>query len=159
MTTGSPTTSETILEAARHVLATQGLAAFTVRKVASRAQVDPALLYHYFGSKDDVVLAATSLNPKLAKRLSTLKRYDAPTACTKMSRIFKDSDHAQWLRAMLVVQADPSYSPRTTTLERMLDLVTAQPQDQGLLAGWLFGEFLFKRSSSPSTGKTRTHRS
>jgi len=148
MTTSSPTTSDVILEAARHVLATQGLAAFTVRKVASRAQVDPALLYHYFGSKEDVVLAATSLNPQLAKRLSSLKRYDARTARTKMTRIFKDSDLSQWLKAMLVVQADPSYSPRTTTLARMLDLVASQPADQGAIAGWLFEEYLFRRGSS-----------
>ncbi|HSV38236.1 MAG TPA: TetR family transcriptional regulator [Nocardioidaceae bacterium] len=56
-----PGTTETrgaILEAARESFAAKGFRSTTIRAVASDAGVDPALVHHYFGSKDDLFLAA-----------------------------------------------------------------------------------------------------
>lgn len=48
-----------ILTAARQEFATNGWAGTTIRAVARTADVDPALVYHYFGSKERLLDAAT----------------------------------------------------------------------------------------------------
>ncbi|HVQ97388.1 MAG TPA: TetR family transcriptional regulator [Mycobacterium sp.] len=49
-----------ILAAARHEFAEHGWAGTTIRAVARAADVDPALVYHYFGSKEGLLDAATN---------------------------------------------------------------------------------------------------
>ena len=49
-----------ILAAARQAFAETGLAGTTIRAVARDADVDPALVYHYFGSKEGLLDAATA---------------------------------------------------------------------------------------------------
>jgi AcrR family transcriptional regulator len=58
---GAPDTRAAILEAARSAFADRGLAGTTIRSVASAAGVDAALVHHYFGTKDDLFLAAMEL--------------------------------------------------------------------------------------------------
>ncbi|SCL15913.1 transcriptional regulator, TetR family [Micromonospora nigra] len=55
---GNPDTREAILTAARAAFADRGFDATTIRSVAASAGVDPALVHHYFGSKDKLFLAA-----------------------------------------------------------------------------------------------------
>lgn len=55
---GSPDTRAAILAAARTAFAARGFAATSVRAVAASAGVDAALVHHYFGSKDDLFVAA-----------------------------------------------------------------------------------------------------
>src|SRR3984885_14721486 len=49
-----------IVAAARDEFAEQGWAGTTIRAVARTADVDPALVYHYFGSKEGLLDAATN---------------------------------------------------------------------------------------------------
>jgi AcrR family transcriptional regulator len=49
-----------IVEAARDEFAEHGWAGTTIRAVARAADVDPALVYHYFGSKEGLLDAATN---------------------------------------------------------------------------------------------------
>lgn len=58
---GSPDTRAMILDAARALFASGGLSGTSVRAVAARAGVDPALVHHYFGTKDDLFMAALAL--------------------------------------------------------------------------------------------------
>jgi AcrR family transcriptional regulator len=58
---GGPDTRGQILAAARKSFADKGFAATTIRAVAGEAGVDPALVHHYFGSKDDLFLAALEI--------------------------------------------------------------------------------------------------
>ncbi len=58
---GSPDTRSTILAAARARFASAGFGGTTMRAVAADAEVDAALVHHYFGSKDDLFLAALEL--------------------------------------------------------------------------------------------------
>ncbi|TFV56058.1 TetR/AcrR family transcriptional regulator [Mycobacterium sp. PS03-16] len=51
--------SARILTAAREQFAAHGFAGTTLRAVARAADVDPALVYHYFGSKEGLLDAAT----------------------------------------------------------------------------------------------------
>lgn len=58
---GTPDTRTAILGAARASFAERGFAGTTIRAVASSAGVDAALVHHYFGTKDDLFLAAMEL--------------------------------------------------------------------------------------------------
>jgi AcrR family transcriptional regulator len=58
---GSPDTRAAILDAARSMFASGGFSATSVRAVAAKAGVDPALVHHYFGTKDDLFVAALQL--------------------------------------------------------------------------------------------------
>ena len=58
---GGPDTRGQILEAARESFAERGFTGTTIRAVAAAAEVDPALVHHYFGSKDDLFLAALAI--------------------------------------------------------------------------------------------------
>lgn len=55
---GNPDTRQAILGAARAAFAERGFDAASIRAIAAAAQVDPALVHHYFGSKDQLFLAA-----------------------------------------------------------------------------------------------------
>jgi AcrR family transcriptional regulator len=54
---GSPDTREAILAAAREAFAQRGFDGASVRGIATSAGVDPALVYHYFATKEDLFLA------------------------------------------------------------------------------------------------------
>jgi AcrR family transcriptional regulator len=55
---GNPDTREAILAAARGVFAEKGFDQASIRAIAGGAGVDPALVHHYFGTKDKLFLAA-----------------------------------------------------------------------------------------------------
>ena len=55
---GPSRTRQAILEVAREEFARRGLDATTVRQIAGRAGVDPAMIAHHFGSKQQLFLAA-----------------------------------------------------------------------------------------------------
>src|SRR5262245_41374190 len=55
---GSPPNREAILVAARHEFGERGYDGATIRGIAAAAGVDPALIHHYFGTKDELLLAA-----------------------------------------------------------------------------------------------------
>lgn len=52
---------EAILHAARGLFAQAGYDRTTMRAVAARARVDPALIHHYFGSKEGLLAATLEL--------------------------------------------------------------------------------------------------
>jgi AcrR family transcriptional regulator len=54
---GSPDTREAILRAARETFADKGFDAASIRAIAAAAGCDPALVHHYFGSKEQLFLA------------------------------------------------------------------------------------------------------
>lgn len=58
---GAPDTRAAILAAARGRFAEHGFARTSIRAVATDAGVDAALVHHYFGSKDDLFVAALQL--------------------------------------------------------------------------------------------------
>lgn len=58
---GKPDTRAAILEAARADFAAKGFDKTTIRGVARQADVDPALVHHYFGDKVRLLMAALQL--------------------------------------------------------------------------------------------------
>lgn len=58
---GAPDTKGEILAAARTEFGERGYDGATMRGIASRAGVDPALVHHYFGNKEKLFLAAMEI--------------------------------------------------------------------------------------------------
>lgn len=58
---GNESTRDALITAARHEFSTGGYAAATVRAIAARAGVDPAMIHHHFGSKRGLFAAAVEL--------------------------------------------------------------------------------------------------
>jgi AcrR family transcriptional regulator len=54
---GNPDTRESILAAARETFAERGFEAASIRGIATSAGVDPALVHHYFGTKEQLFKA------------------------------------------------------------------------------------------------------
>lgn len=114
---GAPDTRSAILAAARERFAASGYAATTIRAVAAAAGVDAALVHHYFGSKDDLFLAALQLP------------FDPRT--TLLPAVEGDLDGAgeRLLRVFLGVWDDEANQPSLLALVRGL----AEPGGQRLL--------------------------
>jgi AcrR family transcriptional regulator len=55
---GNQDTRQSILEAARGVFAERGFDKASIRAIATEAKVDPALVHHYFGTKEKLFLAS-----------------------------------------------------------------------------------------------------
>ncbi|GIE96931.1 TetR/AcrR family transcriptional regulator [Paractinoplanes rishiriensis] len=62
---GNQDTKTSILEAARRTFADKGYDQASIRAIAGEAGVDPALVHHYFGTKEKLFLAAMNapMNP------------------------------------------------------------------------------------------------
>ena len=61
----SQRTRAAILQAAQELFATQGYERTTVRDVAARAAIDPAMVMRYFGSKEGLFASATAFDLQL----------------------------------------------------------------------------------------------
>jgi AcrR family transcriptional regulator len=62
---GNQDTRASILDAARQVFAERGFDKASIRAIAAEAKVDPALIHHYFGTKDKLFLECMNspINP------------------------------------------------------------------------------------------------
>jgi AcrR family transcriptional regulator len=69
---GPTQTKDAILAAARAQFADHGYTGTTVRSVAAAAAVNPALIHHYFGSKDQLFLAALNMPINPAEAITQL---------------------------------------------------------------------------------------
>ena len=85
---GSPDTRSAILAAARSSFAQHGFAGTTIRAVASAAGVDAALVHHYFGTKDDLFMAALQLPVDPRELLAPLLAAGAQDAAAGLLRTF-----------------------------------------------------------------------
>jgi AcrR family transcriptional regulator len=98
-----------IVAAARDEFAEHGWAGTTIRAVARTADVDPALVYHYFGSKEGLLDAAT--NPPQKWLESVAKVWTIPldqlgvALITLLLEAWADDDVGPTLRAILQTAA------------------------------------------------------
>lgn len=98
-----------IVAAARDEFAEHGWAGTTIRAVARAADVDPALVYHYFGSKEGLLDAAT--NPPLKWMESVAKVWTTPidrlgaALITLLLAAWADDEVGPTLRAILQTAA------------------------------------------------------
>lgn len=77
-----------ILTAAREEFAARGYSATSVRAIARHAEVDPALVHHYFGGKEKVFVAAMELPFDPADRLPAVLDGDLDGLGERLTRMF-----------------------------------------------------------------------
>jgi AcrR family transcriptional regulator len=85
---GSPDTRAEILAAAREIFAESGYDRATIRQIAARAGVDPALVHHYFGTKDQLFSQSISLPFSPADAIGTMLDDGLDDAGRKIVRLF-----------------------------------------------------------------------
>ena len=81
-------TREAILDAARRAFAEHGYQRATIRGVAELAGVDPALVHHYFGTKQGLFVAAVQLPVNPVEQLSALLADDPELVGQRMIGVF-----------------------------------------------------------------------
>jgi AcrR family transcriptional regulator len=85
---GASTTREAILSAARNAFAEVGYERATIRLIARRAGVDPALVMQFFGSKDGLYAAAIGLPFNAAQVVASLLHGPKKTLGERIVRQF-----------------------------------------------------------------------
>ncbi|MER5465155.1 TetR family transcriptional regulator [Streptomyces sp. NPDC002668] len=83
-----PGARERILEAARTEFAERGYDKTTVRGIARAAGVDPALVHHYFGTKDEVFAAAIEVSFEPALVIPAILGQGADGIGERLARYF-----------------------------------------------------------------------
>jgi len=85
---GGPDTRGQILDSARASFAEKGFGRTTIRSVAAQAGVDPSLVHHYFGSKDDLFVAALEIRIDPRDIIPTAFEGGADGAAERLLEIF-----------------------------------------------------------------------
>jgi AcrR family transcriptional regulator len=85
---GAPDTRAEILASARELFAARGFGSTSVRAVAADAGVDPALVHHYFGTKDDLFVAALQIPVDPRELLAPVIEQGEDGAAERLLRIF-----------------------------------------------------------------------
>jgi AcrR family transcriptional regulator len=85
---GSPDTREAILAAARAAFADRGFDGASIRSIASAAGVDPALVHHYFGPKEQLFLATVGAPVNPGDLIPTILEGDRAEIGERLVRMF-----------------------------------------------------------------------
>jgi AcrR family transcriptional regulator len=144
--------SARILAAAREAFAETGWAGTTIRAVARAADVDPALVYHYFGSKEGLLDAATAPPQKWLENVAKTWATPVGELGTGLLRLmlatWADDEVGPVLRAVLQTAAhEPSTREKLRTIvERSLMGVSQLGADEhdrlvrsGLISSQIMG--------------------
>lgn len=115
---GRVDTRAEILAAARASFAEKGFSGTTIRGVASAAGVDPALVHHYFGTKDDLFVAALQLPVDPRAVLAPVIALGADGAAERLLRVFLSVWDDPELRLSLVAVARTIFEPSGQALFR-----------------------------------------
>ncbi|MET7374557.1 TetR family transcriptional regulator [Micromonospora arida] len=134
---GNPGTREAILDAARTAFAERGYDVASIRGIAATAQVDPALVHHYFGSKDQLFLAAMNFPVDPGQLVPKVLAGDRDGVGERMVRIFLgvwDSPTGSAAQALLRSAVSNEWTARllrefvtTQVLRRVLENLDVDP--------------------------------
>ncbi|MBO0805129.1 MAG: TetR family transcriptional regulator [Nocardiopsaceae bacterium] len=122
---GTPETRDAILAVARREFGTRGYDATSLRGIAAEAGVDPALVIHYFGSKEGLFVAATGLPTDLPALFASVAASPVPDRVEALARGFlrlADSDDSR--NAILALVRSAVSSDKAAAMLR--EFMTAQ---------------------------------
>jgi TetR/AcrR family transcriptional regulator len=129
---GSETRAQ-LIEATEQLLREEGHAALTARQVAAQAGIKPQLLYYYFRTMDDLVLAVVRqiiakrsgrfeqalLSPQPLRALWGMN--SDPSGALLGSQLISLAGHREAIRAEIVRSADQFRSMQIAAVSRLLD--------------------------------------
>jgi AcrR family transcriptional regulator len=126
---GGPDTRGEILAAARESFAHKGFAGTTIRAVAAEAGVDPALVHHYFGAKDDLFLAALEIPVDPRALVPAVLEPGVAGAGERLLRLFLSvwDDPAARLPLIALVRSGLSQEAPETLLQQGILRMVLQP--------------------------------
>ncbi|GLI28070.1 hypothetical protein ARHIZOSPH14_23120 [Agromyces rhizosphaerae] len=149
---GDSETREEILTAARALFAELGYDGASVRAIAARAAVDPALIRHYFGDKQALFATAmaerSAIGPRLGEAFAGPPDQLASRLADAYLRLWEDADTRPILMALArsaMTSREASRLMRDTLTTRIRDVgpmpVIGEPAARGLVAAGaqLFG--------------------
>jgi AcrR family transcriptional regulator len=133
---GGPDTRGQILDAARESFAERGFSGTTIRAVAASADVDPALVHHYFGSKDDLFLAALAIPVDPRQLVPTVFAGGTHGAGERLLRLFLSvwDDPETRLPLLAVVRSSLTADTPETLLQQGLLRIVLTPLREALPA-------------------------
>lgn len=99
---GNSGARDAILEAARASFTANGYDGATIRDVARRARVDPALVHHYFGTKRQLFAAAVDLPVDPRPVIAGIVAGDRDTVGVRLARTFLSVWDAETNRSPMV---------------------------------------------------------
>jgi AcrR family transcriptional regulator len=119
---GGGDTRGAILSAARTSFAESGYAGTSIRAVASSAGVDSALVHHYFGTKDDLFLAALEMPVDPRVVLAGVAEGDLDGVAERLLRAFLGvwEDPQARLPLLALVRSGLAGEPGRTIVETAL---------------------------------------
>ena len=121
---GGPDTRVRIVEAARRLFAERGFDQTSIRAIAAEAGVDPALVHHYFGTKQRLFLEAVDFPIDAVRALEALGVDDVDHAGDRLVRFALQLwDDADVLPRLLAVLRSAVTDPEAG---RMLGVLFAQ---------------------------------
>ncbi|MCI4061749.1 TetR family transcriptional regulator [Micromonospora sp. R77] len=145
---GNPDTRESILAAARTAFAERGFDAASIRVIATAAGVDPALVHHYFGTKEELFRATVEIPVDPAELLPGVLAGGPDGVGERLVRTFLgvwDSPAGAAAVALLRSAVNNEWSARllreflvTQVLRRVLDRLDLDPAElplRGALVG------------------------
>ena len=109
-TAAPPDVRDRILDAALHVLRTDGCRHFTQTKVAAQAKVRQSHLTYYFPTRAELLKATADrvldgLTARIAESAGTVKDWDSGPLLAMLARQMVQTDHMRMFLAM-IVEAD-----------------------------------------------------
>ncbi|MEU1685163.1 TetR family transcriptional regulator [Micromonospora sp. NPDC005707] len=134
---GNPDTREAILAAARAAFAERGFDATSIRSIAAAAGVDPALVHHYFGTKEELFRATVAIPVDPAQLVPAVLAGDPDRVGERLVRTFLtvwDSPVGGAAVALLRSAVSSEWTARllreflaTQVLRRVLDQLDVDP--------------------------------
>jgi AcrR family transcriptional regulator len=124
---GESRTREQIEAAARRLFAERGYDRASVRAIAAEARVDPALVTHFFGTKEQLFLAVVELPFRSEEVVARLTAGDPSSAGARLAEF------------VLGILEDPAGRARVTAMVRA---AASEPRAAELLRAIISGEVL-----------------
>lgn len=162
---------EQLLEVAAHLFADQGVDGTSTKDLARAAGVSPALLYHYFPSKEELMLAVVEhadFTPRLREVLQDAREGDIREVLPRMLRAisaeFEPRRHLLWLflmagrvspqvRGALKAMGEESIALVAAELEARAAAGEVRPHDSRRLAAAFYHTLMMEHlAESPSRG-------
>lgn len=149
-----------VLAATERLSATGQPSSFTVRQIAAEAGVTTSLLYFYFKSKDDIILATVrSVSAEIDAAVASHEGVDDISSAT--SRMLAEHPAFPRLLAWLILEGrsftELSDDPFLNRLARMFTVGdSADPDtDAGAVVTMLLGNALFRGNINVALGRQR----